>query len=239
LKRKLLLLNLVLVALTALAGWRLRQQYLAAQAREQAVLGRRVPAPAAPPAAKSAPAQPLTAAGYIEIAQKMLFSKDRNPTVIVEAAPPPPKPMPPLPGLHGVMNFPDGPVAMLSEQGAARHRGVRIGESIGEFKLLAVNDSEITFEWDGQTIVKDTRELRQNNEPPPETAARTPAPASAPAPTAPPAPRGQPVPGVSIGGGIKACQQGDTSPPGTVAQGMRKVVTESPFGQVCRWEPVQ
>jgi hypothetical protein len=239
LRRKLLLLNLVLVALIALAAQRVRQQYLAGQAREHAVLGRSLAPPVAPPVSRSEPAQPLTAASYIEIAEKMLFSNDRNPTVVVEAAPPPPKPMPPLPALHGVMSFPDGPVAMLSEKSGARHRGVRIGESIGPFKLLAVSEQEISFEWDGQTVVKETRELQEKSQAPPETAARTPGSAPAPAAAAPVAPRGQPAPGVPMGAGVRACQPGDTSPPGTVADGMRKVVTESPFGPVCRWEAVQ
>jgi len=239
LRRKLLVLNLVLVALIALAALRVRQQYLAGQARERAVLGRSLPPAAAPPLSKSEPVQPLAAASYIEIAQKMLFSKDRNPTVIVEAAPPAPKPMPPLPSLHGVMSFPDGPVAMLSEKSGARHRGVRVGQSIGPFKLLAISEQEISFEWDGQTVVRETRELIQKAEAPPETSSRTPRPAAAPAAAASNAPRGQPAPGVSIGGGVRACQPGDSSPPGTVVDGMRKVVTQSPFGPVCRWEAVQ
>ena len=43
-------------------------------------------------------------------------------------------------------------------------------------------------------------------------------------------------PGVDIGAGLHACQPGDTSPPGTIAQGMRKLVTKTPFGDTCRWE---
>ncbi len=75
-------------------GW--TPQWLDAQADEQAVLLKRLrPAPA-PPVSPLPAFEPARAAGYNDIAQKMLFSKDRNPEVVVEAPPPPrPKPMPP------------------------------------------------------------------------------------------------------------------------------------------------
>ncbi len=44
-------------------------------------------------------------------------------------------------------------------------------------------------------------------------------------------------PGRDIGGGKKACQKGDTSPAGTVRDGMKKVIVHLPIGQNCRWEP--
>ena len=240
-KRRLLILDLILLALIVWVGVRIRQEHLAGKAREQAVLGKRVPAVPPPPVAKMAPAQPVTAAAYAEIAQHMLFAKDRNPVVIIDAAPPPPKPMPPLPVVHGVMSFPDGPTVIMSEKSGARHRGIHIGEQIGDFVLRGVNTREISFEWDGKLI---TRSLEEVIERKPEAAsaaggaavAATPAAGSRPAP---PAPTGQPAPGVDIGEGLKACQPGDTSPAGTVVDGMRKVVTPSPFGQVCRWVPVQ
>ncbi len=44
-------------------------------------------------------------------------------------------------------------------------------------------------------------------------------------------------PGRDIGAGKKACQKGDTSPAGTVRDGMKKVIVHLPIGQNCRWEP--
>jgi hypothetical protein len=44
------------------------------------------------------------------------------------------------------------------------------------------------------------------------------------------------APGGELSAGIKACQPGDTSPAGTVADGMRKVIKPSPFGSRCFWE---
>jgi len=37
----------------------------------------------------------------------------------------------------------------------------------------------------------------------------------------------------------KGCQPGDNSPPGTVADGYKKVRVNSPFGSTCYWEPVK
>lgn len=244
-KRKLLLLNAALVALTALAGWRLHEKRLAAKAREQRVLGQSVrPAPP-PPLTPLTPAKPVAAAGYIDIAQKMLFSKDRNPVVVVEPPPPPapappPKPMPALPVVYGVMNLGDGTTAVMSENATARHRGIHPGEQVGEFKLLAVNNQEIVLEWEGKVVTKKLEEVMDRSSQ--QAVAGSPSASGAtPAASAPPPPvvKGQPAPGVSIGSGVRACQPGDTSPPGTVVDGMRKVVTDSPFGQVCRWEAVK
>jgi hypothetical protein len=86
----LLLLNLVLLLLTAAAGWQLRREWLAARAREEAVLKRKLQPAPAPPVSPMEPARPVMPAGYAEIAQKMLFVRDRNPNVVVEAVPAPP-----------------------------------------------------------------------------------------------------------------------------------------------------
>jgi hypothetical protein len=139
------------------------------------------------------------------------------------------------------MSFPDGPTVIMSEKSGARHRGIHIGEQIGDFVLRGVNTREISFEWDGKLITRSLEEVIERKPEPASAAggaavAATPAAGSRPAP---PAPTGQPAPGVDIGEGLKACQPGDTSPAGTVVDGMRKVVTPSPFGQVCRWVPVQ
>lgn len=239
-KRKLIFLNLALIAGIAAGAWQVRQRWRAAEAREQAVLAKRLrPAPP-PPREKLRPAEPVTAAPYLEIAQKTLFSKDRNPNVVIEKKPePPPKPMPPLPALYGVMTLPDGPTAIMAEKPSVAHRGIRPGEKIGDFKLVAANPEQISLEWEGKVIEKKVGELMDRTGPPPAAPAagdsRTPAAAGA----AKPAPKGEAAPGIDVGRGIKSCQQGDTSPSGTIANGYRKIVTDTPFGKSCRWEPEQ
>lgn len=143
-KRKLLFANLVLLGLAAALTVHLRREWLEARTREQSVLQQRIRPVPPPPIGALPAAEPVRAAGYAEIAQKTLFSKDRNPDVIVEVpAPPPPKPMPPLPVFHGLLNLGDGATAILSERPGAEHRDFRPGDLVGEFKLVAVNNEEI------------------------------------------------------------------------------------------------
>ena len=240
--RKLLVLNLVLVLAVAAAAWRLRQDWLAARAREQALLHRQVKPQPAPPVILSKPIDPVMAASYADIAQKMLFSKDRNPDVVIEARPEPPlKPMPPLPLLYGVMNLPDGATAIMSETGGARHLGVRAGDKVGEFKLLDVSSEDITLEWEGKELVKRVDELIDRSGPQAVSEAPTPraaAPAAQAQAQAQPTPKGDASPGAELNNRIRACQPGDASPAGTVSNGFRKVVSTTPFGNQCRWEPL-
>ena len=238
--RKLLLLNLALLVAIVAAAWRLRQDWLIARAREQALANRQVTPLAPPPVIFSRPPEPVLAASYAEIAQKMLFSKDRNPNVVVEVKPV--KPMPPLPLLYGVMNLPDGATAVMSEKTGARHKGVRPGEKVGEFTLLAVSRDDITLEWDGKPMVKKIDELLDRAGPPQAVPdGGTPRPAAPAGPTSNQlgsAPPGKPEPGQQMNERMRACQPGDDSPAGTVAGGFRKLVTATPFGSQCRWEPI-
>jgi hypothetical protein len=236
-----MILNLVLVASIVAAAWQLRQNWINARLRDEAVLDRRVPPPAPPSVAKSQAPQPVTAAGYLDVVEKMLFSKERNPTVVIEPAPaPPPKPMPPLPVLYGVMNLLDGTTAVMGEKKGAQHQGVRPGDKVGEFTLVAVDNQEITLEWDGKTLTRPLDEMidRSALPAPVDTSNSRPTPQQPPS-SSPPAQtkKGEPAPGQDVGNNFRACQSGDTSPPGTVSNGFKKVVTPSPFGEMCRWVP--
>jgi hypothetical protein len=242
LRQRLLLLNVVLALAIGAAGWQLRRDWLAARGREQATARLTVKPQPPPPLGISKPAQPVAAAAYNDIAQKMLFSKDRNPNVVVEVQAPPPKPMPPLPLLHGVMYLGDSATAILSAaKGNPEQVGVRPGEVFGEFKLVDVSNDEIALEWDGQVINKRVDEMMVQGPAPAEDSRPTTGRSSSPAAAkpAPPQPRGEAAPGVDIGAGLSACQPGDTSPAGTVVGNMRKVISKSPFGESCRWEPLK
>jgi hypothetical protein len=239
LKRKLLILNLGLAAFLAYAGFALRQAWLAEKAREAAELNKRVK-PAAPrPWTPLAIAPPVVPAGYAEIAQETLFDRSRNPNVPVEVPPAaPPKPMPPLPLYHGQMNIGTGPMASLSEKPNSAGVFLHPGETIGQFKLVDVTSDEITLEWEGKTIRKNVDELldRSGSQQVAAPAGRTEQPA-APAPPAPVA-RTPTGPGADTGAGFKRCEPNDSTPAGTVVDGYRKVVSPTPFGEACRWDPV-
>ena len=66
-------------------------------------------------------------------------------------------------------------------------------------------------------------------------------PAAASASSTPAAPQvvGRPEPGVKLSEGINSCQTNDPAPAGTVVNGMRKVIRQTPFGNSCFWEAVK
>lgn len=231
--KKLWTLNLLLLAGLALLGRQWHQNWTAARARERTVLGRPLKTTPPPEAAPSSPAAPLQAAGYLEVAQNLLFSKDRNPNVVIEAAPP--KPVPPFPRFFGVMNLGDGLMAILSD-GPARQRPFRAGDKVGEFQLAEIGKDALVLEWNQKQFSKKFSELmeREKGSPDPAPAAPvTPPPPPQPAETRPAGP------GIDMGAGVAACNPNDASPAGAVVDGKRKVVTDSPFGRICRWETVR
>ncbi len=157
--RRIVLLNFALVALVAGLGWVLRVNWLEAQARERAVLRRQV-APKAVLAPPSIPGvQAATPAEYIDVANKMLFSKDRNPIVVVEPPKPAPEPvMPALPSYSGQMSIGE-PVIFLSIAKDVQH-GYHAGEQVGDFKLASFDQDNIVLEWKGKTIERKLEDLR-------------------------------------------------------------------------------
>ena len=106
-----------------------------------------------------------------------------------------------------------------------------------------MNHKEILFDWDGQPVKKTFAELAAAKATVPASAysdTQHPAPAATPAPAAATTAIGAKAgPGVEMGNGSKGCVAGDATPVGTVQDGMRKVTTKTPFGEICRWEPVK
>jgi hypothetical protein len=236
-RRKLLLLEIVLLASVVLAGGRVREKWLEARKREAAVLGRPLKPLPPPPYSPSEPPERLTAGNYLGVAEHMLFTADRNPTVVVEVAPP--KPMPALPVVYGVIDLGEGPLAIMSVKPGASHEEVRRGEKIGEFVLMALNAEEITLDWDGQAITKRVVDLVDRSAPPPAPSGQQ---AAAAGPVKPQVSVTGPQrtgPGDDVGTGIRRCIPGDPTPVGTIVNGYRKAIVRNPMGEICRWEPVK
>jgi len=244
LKKKLAILNVVLVALAALAVWRIWAVHEEISARESALLGggagtREV----APPPAAAAPEE-ISAIEYIGIAEQYLFSPDRNADIEIEATAE--LPLPPLPIAHGILDIGSGPTAILSVPGGEGQRAYRIGESVGDFVLVEITANELALQWDGGVVRRSLSDLSPQEEQVTNTAA-----ARRPAP--PPKPPAQEKPkstvlsnstptgpsDIDMGGGVLACRPGDSSPSGTVFNGYRKLVTQTPFGNACRWVQVE
>jgi len=278
LTRRIVFLNLALIALAGILVTTLRAKRKEAKKNETAVLRLRL-APKAvlePPALR--PVAPVTPANYLPVAENMLFSKDRNPTVIIEPPPVKPEPpMPPLPRYHGQMAIGD-PIALLSTDKLAQ-KSYHAGEAIGDFKLISFSREKIAFEWMGKTVERKPEDLAPKEaavQPAQAAAGAKPAPLSAaaaaraglPPPAAPraasaadgftsPAPSSAP-PVTSLGDGnsagasktptgmgseitdgVRNCLPTDKSPAGTILEGHKKIVLESMFGPICRWEPVK
>lgn len=262
---KLRLLEFGLLAIIALLGWQMRRELHEARAREQALLSARLKPAAVPGLAPLPKFTPITAIQYAEAAAKNLFSKDRNPNVILDPTPPPKeKPVPPFPSARGVMLWPGfPPTVVLSEKPGGTQKGYHPGDTIGDWKIVSVDPQYVDFEWDGKQFKKRIDELLDKTTIANEVAANAPASAPAPTPTSgslgsasgsngsgsssssgsqfsnpAPAP-GTPGPGIDLGGGYRACTTGDPTPSGAVVGGMRKVSAATPFGTSCRWEPAK
>jgi hypothetical protein len=250
-RRKLLLANAAFLALAAAGLWRLRVEYKRARGRYQILTADAAKKPARPaPAAEPPAPPPVTPAAYLDAAEKFLFSPDRNPNIIVEPVKVKEKPRPTLPQLFGVMNIGDGPVAIMAVDSRSPHKVVRIGDNIGEFKLLGATGDDILLEWDGQKIharVSDVLVRPSQAESAPATVASAPAPAARGSNimSANGSDAGRPNeykiggPQQTASGVIYTSLPGDTAPNGTIYQGKRKVVRETPFGTQSWWEDVK
>jgi hypothetical protein len=233
LKYRLWVLNFALAGAVVYAGVHFRNQWRTARARETAVLAVKVKAAPPPPFSPLPMEPPVTASSYAQIAMRTLFDPSRNPNVVVEVPPPPPPPvMPPLPVCYGVMNLGDGTAAILAENDKAQHQLLHPGAAIGQFKLVDVNTDEIVLEWNGQQIRKPLIEIAA------APAEHPAAPVADNTPPPPPAPV-KAGPGDDTGRGFKTCSMADGMAEGAQSEGYRKVVYRTPFGQACRWEPVQ
>lgn len=246
-RKNLIALNLLLLALIGLTAWQLRARYVERMRVQAEFL--QAKAPATPPPAVLLPPPPgqVSAINYLEVATKLPFSKDRNPTVVIET--PPPKPMPALPRYYGMMNF-GTPRVILAAAPGAPQKSYAAGDTIGEFKLATIAQSGLVFEWDGKQVPAAYAEIQDRSSTAPAEAAQ--ASSAAPAAAPPQAAAGVKAvssvtsvasgdvsrPGAETGSGIKACQTGDNSPAGAVVDGYRKLVTETPFGKSCRWERI-
>ena len=239
--RKVMLLNVALAGILIWIGVQLRAHWVESAAREQAALARQAKSVAVQPPAAVLPVDPATPATYIEVAQKTLFSKDRDPNVIIEtappAAPPPEPPIPTFPKYHGQMAFGD-PVVVLSTEKIPQ-KSFHAGDDVGEFKLEQFDRDSVTLSWNGKTFKKPVRELAPKEG---EKVVQAAAPA-APAPAAPkPAPVAQPKGPAVLGaanGETRACVPGDNTPSGTVVGGYRKNIIPGMMGVTCQWEPIR
>ncbi len=229
-------LNLALIVLLCALGYRFRQVSAALKEREARVLGKKVAPRAYPPLTPIAPVAPLVAANYLDVAQRMLLSKDRNATVIIDPEPEKAKPvMPPLPLVQGLMTLGEPSIIMTEKRGATQ-KTYHQGDKVGAFKLVAFDSDTVVLDWNGEIVERKLEDMIERA--PPPSAAGGAGAASAGAPPPPPVTEAK-GPGGEIGGGYRGCLANDSSPSGTVRDGLRKIEVATPMGKSCRWEPVR
>lgn len=262
--RRVMALTLALVAGAGLLAWVLRTHLREAQQHQREVLARAAQKKKLlAPAAIDAP-RPVTPAEYFDVAAHMLFSKDRNPTEIVEVKPPPPKPpLPPLPAYYGQVSLGD-PAIFLSTNGGVQktyHTGEQVGDK-DKYTILGFDQEKIKLGFNDETVEKKLDDLRPKE---PErsrgqsfegmaTGGRPPtmlqggnaggntqslSPASNSSSLTDDAAKKDEVVGAPYGGGFYACVAGDSTPDGGVKDGKRKVISHTLFGQTCHWETVK
>lgn len=252
--RKILALDLTLVALAAAFAWQIRVRWREGEARERAIFINAAHAKAVLGPPPLVPQKQVTAIEYIDVAQKMLFSKDRNPNVPLEPPPPPPpKPkMPALPVYYGQITFGD-PVVLLAENGGEQ-RSYHVGEKIGPFEVVSFDRETIAFEWNGERVERKVSDIEAKNETPPPVQAPVAVRQAAPAPNKPSASSPIKVIGAvtdgagnedkgplgnDVGGGFYACKDGDSTPNGAVVNGYKKIISRGLFGEICHWEQIK
>ena len=241
--RKLVLLNVLLAGAIVYAGVQWRDDYKAEKAREAELRNVKIKPVPAPPFYPLPNDPPVMPTGYKDVAMKTLFHPSRDPNEPVELPPPPPPPppMPELPRYHGQMNLGEGPLVMMAEHPGSPEKALKPGDTIGQFKLVDVNTNEITFQLGFITVRRVRRTLGQLFD---RTAAAAAAEAPRPlnnaaAAPAPPVVKSNLGPGEVTQFGFKQCQPDDSAPEGTVSGGFRKVISQTPFGKSCRWDPVK
>jgi hypothetical protein len=258
--RRLFYLNALLLLGIIAASMELRGRWIEARNREEMMrLGKLQPLRGIlkPPIPGT---KPVSALEYSLVSSQLLFSRDRNPTIIVDPVPPPPeKKWPALPKSYGLMLLGEKPRILLGT-GAGNQKSYVAGDKIGELEILQFDNRTITFAWNDKTVEKRLEDLVDNN------------PMGSTPPGPPPGGYGGPPPGAAVGGvasapagganssltalggasaaeakiggetglsGTKSCVPGDNSPSGTVLNGMKKVVVPGMFGSSCYWEPAK
>lgn len=252
-RRSLLMVNVVLLATAGLLGWRLRVEWKSHRSRVDWVYRT---SPAEQVAAEASGATAPAAESWVEIVARNVFFPDRSSLTATGNAPPP------EPILFGTLNVGSGPVALMSETAGRGFRQVRVGDSIGGYKLLVVEGQKVTLEWAGGRIKLDAAESASR------VRAEVSPPASAPPMTAGPRTTTGSTGGVAVvspsapetgsaarpaptSGGKSYFEEFpamrrvmtreqiaelEREPPGTIRNGKIKKVLASPFGAQIYWE---
>ena len=254
-KRKLLLLNLGLLALLLAGGFEFQRRLEQARSRHE-ILQRIDSARETPPfPAPQAPGR-VRQADYLPIVDRLLFYQDRNAIVEVEAPEVKVVERPALPVLSGVMNLGDGPIALMADDARTDPRPVEVGEKVGEYTFLGFSGDKLKLAWQGEEIEVSQDRLAGEQEGGSRSAAAAGSSSGAAARRSAASRRqtsraetktqqaaadtrktlgGRYNIGTEIRPGVFRADPRDSSPAGTEFEGYRKVVNQTPFGSQSWW----
>ncbi len=240
-KRNLLLLNLALLVLVSFLGWYLRKRWIESRDHEHKVLTAAVrPAPVAPPPPPAPkPMPPLPAAHGV------MMWDGVPPTVVLSER-----------GRPGQKSYHPGDtigqftiVSVSNKEVVFNWEGKEVSARLDDMMqkgLMNSSNNNPAPNPPGQPQGEGT--TTKPGTPLPNTlinpSAQAPAQASQVTSLTsndPSSNQGSSLgPGAEVPGqGIRTCVAGDSSPPGTVVNGLQKKVNTTPFGVVCRWEPAK
>lgn len=251
-KRKLLLLNAMLLGLLILGGAELYSRWLQAEGRYATLekYAGEKEAPGYPAGSAEAAVRP---GAYMPVVERLLFSKDRTSIVEVVVAEPVVEQRPALPFYSGLVDFGDGPLALMAPTSSGEPVWTAIGEKVGEFTFQGlVEDGRVKLTWKDQELTVDQSELigagaapaqpqqANNRRPPKPRPGQAPAPAAAAtanmAEQAPATVGGQFNIGKELRPGVFAADPKDPAPDGTEHKDYVKRVRKTPFGAQSWWE---
>ena len=165
--RKLLFLDLVLLAVMILAGVQFRKQWKAVKTRDDAARasaretsGRA--AAAAHHAGASRHAFAVRGRGAEGPVPSVAQSEHSGGSAALRRRRPASAAAPARVSRHDEYSA-AVPIAMMSVNSGAAHQAIRIGENIGQYRLKDVTTDGITLEWNGQIFEKKTEELSDHS----------------------------------------------------------------------------
>jgi hypothetical protein len=258
-KRKLMLLNLALLAVVIAGGFEFQRRVAQGRSRYD-ILQRSGSAKDAPPFPSPQAPGRVRQADYLPIVNRLLFYQDRNAVVEVEAPVEKAVERPALPVLSGVMDFGEGPLALMADNPRGTPRLVAKGEKVGEYTFLGFAGDKLKLAWQGEEMEVDQQrlagELERDSRGNARSAggsgssnagARRPANRRQQASRSETKAQQQPQAenrktiggryniGTEIKPGVFRADPKDSSPAGTEFEGYRKVVNPTPFGNQSWW----
>ena len=240
-KRKLVLLNIALLATAGLLAWSLLGQWRQFEAEHG--LDRPDPGSGSPSAASEGPPPPTFASSFAAIVDHHLFNLDRSNDLPEELSDQPQEELHPAPVLMGMMGLGGEEVALMVPGGSGSsgglYRRLKVGEALDGYTLVRIETDRVVMKiGDREVGVGMDRRSRK-----PRRTARTAAPATSSAPS---------TTGVGAGSssgnrrrssssrrsGRSARQRATdlmNTPVGTVREGKRLIEQQTPFGPVRVW----